>query len=94
VQIEPDAQLILNKTTGPVRIHMRTLTRRGKVVEAGPYYGQPPCAPGDAPVSHRDDRVRDPRADAAQAGLHGATGEVACRSRLGGILNYCHREAA
>jgi putative transposase len=25
---------------------------------------------------------------------NGADGKVACRSRLGGLLNYCHRKAA
>src|SRR5450759_380713 len=29
-----------------------------------------PDAPGDPPVHHRDDRVRDQRADAAEVGLH------------------------
>ena len=40
VLIEPDAQLILKKTSGPIRIYMASLTHRGKVMEAGGSYGQ------------------------------------------------------
>jgi len=40
VLIEPDAQLILKKTSGPTRIYMQSLTHRGKVVEQGGSYGQ------------------------------------------------------
>src|SRR5664279_1356448 len=31
-------------------------------------------APGNTPISHHDDRMRDQRADAAQAGLHTGRG--------------------
>ncbi len=39
-QVEPDAEIILNKTTGPVRIHMRSFVNHGKVIEKGGYFGQ------------------------------------------------------
>jgi hypothetical protein len=74
-------------------------------------------ASGNAPISHHDDRMRDQRENAAQAGPmterfhqgiggqlirkqvgptndNGADGKVACRSRLGGMLNYYYREAS
>ena len=41
VQTEPDSQLILNKTSGPIYIHMKSLTHRGKIVDAtGDNYGK------------------------------------------------------
>jgi hypothetical protein len=41
VQTEPDSQLILNKTSGPIYIHMNSLTHRGKVIDAaGDNYGK------------------------------------------------------
>ena len=40
VQIETDAQLILNKTAGALRIHMASFVHRGKVVEKAGSYGQ------------------------------------------------------
>jgi hypothetical protein len=40
VRTEPEAQVILNKTTGPTYIHAASLVHRATIVEQAGYYGQ------------------------------------------------------